>query len=53
MGFEWDTTEMTILISAKLGGPLRGKTASILVNSIHIKGDVRVHALSLDCVHAK
>lgn len=42
MGFEWDTTEMTILISAKLGGPLRGKTASILVNSIHIKGDLRL-----------
>lgn len=42
MGFEWDTTEMSVLISAKLGGPLRGKTARIVVNSIHVKGDLRL-----------
>ncbi|KAG0567966.1 hypothetical protein KC19_7G175800 [Ceratodon purpureus] len=42
MGFEWDTNEMSVLIAAKLGGPLRGKTARIIVNSIHVKGDLRI-----------
>jgi hypothetical protein len=48
MGFEWDTNEMSVLIAAKLGGPLRGKTARIIVNSIHVKGDVCVLNLSCD-----
>lgn len=52
MGFEWDTNEMSVLIAAKLGGPLRGKTARIIVNSIHVKGDVCVYDLSCDFMHA-
>lgn len=40
MGFEWDTNEMSVLIAAQLGGPLRGNTARIVINSIHVKGDV-------------
>jgi len=52
MGFEWDTNEMSVLIAAKLGGPLRGTTARIIINSIHVKGDVCVHDLSYDYTHS-
>ena len=52
MGFEWDTNEMSVLIAAKLGNPFRGKTARFIVNSIHVKGDVSVHDLSCDFMHA-
>lgn len=52
MGFEWDTNEMSVLIAAKLGGPLRGTTARIIINSIHVKGDVCVHDLSFDYMHS-
>ncbi|EPS58478.1 hypothetical protein M569_16336, partial [Genlisea aurea] len=37
--FDWDADGVNILIFAKLGKPLRG-TAKIVVNSIHIKGDL-------------
>lgn len=40
MGFLWDTNEMSVLLAAKLGGPLRGKMARIVINSVHVKGDV-------------
>jgi hypothetical protein len=40
MGFEWDTNEMSVLLAAKLAGPLRGTSARVVINSIHIKGDV-------------
>jgi hypothetical protein len=43
MGFEWDTNEMSVL----LAGPLRGMAACIVINSLHIKGDVRLHSYSL------
>ena len=46
MGFEWNTNEMSVLIAAQLAGPLRGNTARIAINSIHVKGDVCVHDLS-------
>ena len=36
LGFDWDTNEMSILLLAK---PLIG-TAWIVINSLHIKGDV-------------
>jgi hypothetical protein len=39
MGFSWDTNEMSVMFSAKLGKPLAG-TARIVINSVHIKGDV-------------
>lgn len=38
-GFDWDTTDMSIMLLAKLAKPLLG-TARIVINSIHIKGDV-------------
>lgn len=41
LGFEWDTNEMSIVLLAKLSKPLMG-TARIVVNSIHIKGDLLV-----------
>jgi hypothetical protein len=39
MGFDWDTSEISIMLLAKLAKPLLG-TARIIVNSIHIKGDI-------------
>ncbi|KAJ7294164.1 hypothetical protein O6H91_Y274600 [Diphasiastrum complanatum] len=42
MGFEWDTNEMSLLLAAKLGVPFKGKVARIIINSIHIKGDIRL-----------
>ncbi|XP_073047805.1 uncharacterized protein [Primulina eburnea] len=38
LGFDWDTTDIDILLSAKLAMQLG--TARIIVNSIHIKGDL-------------
>lgn len=37
--FDWDSVDMSILLHAKLAKPLLG-TARIVINSIHIKGDV-------------
>jgi hypothetical protein len=42
MGLEWDTNEMSVLLAAKLAGPLRGTSARVVINSIHIKGDLRI-----------
>ncbi|XP_073055714.1 uncharacterized protein [Primulina eburnea] len=39
LGFDWDTTDINILLFAKLTTPLMG-TARIIVNSIHVKGDL-------------
>ncbi|CAL5326938.1 unnamed protein product [Camellia sinensis] len=39
LGFDWDSTDVNILIFAKLARPLRG-TARIVINSIHIKGEL-------------
>lgn len=39
MSFDWDTNEISILLLAKLARPFMG-TARIIVNSLHIKGDV-------------
>ncbi|KAK6137658.1 hypothetical protein DH2020_028584 [Rehmannia glutinosa] len=39
LGFDWDTDDVNIMLSAKLAMPLMG-TARIVVNSIHIKGDL-------------
>ncbi|XP_043716121.1 synaptotagmin-5 isoform X2 [Telopea speciosissima] len=39
MGFDWDTSDMSIMLFTKLAKPLRG-TARIVINSIHIKGDL-------------
>lgn len=52
MGFQWDTNEMSVLLAAKLGGPLRGKMARIVINSVHVKGDVctfNLASLHLKC----
>ncbi|KAL6007485.1 hypothetical protein ACLOJK_032983 [Asimina triloba] len=38
MGFDWDTNDMSIMLHAKLAKPLG--TARIIINSIHIKGDL-------------
>ncbi|KAI3962948.1 hypothetical protein MKW92_031788 [Papaver armeniacum] len=39
MGFEWDSNSVNIMLLAKLAKPLSG-TARIVINSIHLKGDV-------------
>ncbi|WOL02840.1 hypothetical protein Cni_G11559 [Canna indica] len=39
LGFDWDSNDMSILLLAKLAKPLIG-TARIVINSIHIKGDL-------------
>ncbi|XP_077253770.1 C2 domain-containing protein [Tasmannia lanceolata] len=39
MGFDWSTNDMSIMLLVKLAKPLLG-TARIVVNSIHIKGDI-------------
>lgn len=39
LGFDWDTNDISILLLAKLARPLLG-TAKIVINSLHIKGDV-------------
>ncbi|KAK9272187.1 hypothetical protein L1049_002558 [Liquidambar formosana] len=39
MGFDWDTNDLSIILLAKLAKPLVG-TARIVINNIHIKGDV-------------
>ncbi|CAA0820558.1 C2 domain-containing protein [Striga hermonthica] len=39
LGFDWDTDDIYIMLFAKLAMPLMG-TARIVVNSIHIKGDL-------------
>ncbi|KAL7160267.1 hypothetical protein ABFS83_01G082300 [Erythranthe nasuta] len=39
LGFDWDTDDVNIMLSAKLAMPLMG-TARIIVNSIHVKGDL-------------
>ncbi|KAI3802292.1 hypothetical protein L1987_30422 [Smallanthus sonchifolius] len=38
MGFDWDTTDISIMFLAKLAKPMR--TARIVVNNVHIKGDL-------------
>lgn len=38
MGFDWDTNDMSILLHAKLAKPMG--TARIIINSLHIKGDL-------------
>ncbi len=47
MGFEWDTNELSVLLAAKLARPLHGMAARIMINSLHIKGDVCHHSYSL------
>ncbi|KAH7856594.1 hypothetical protein Vadar_003301 [Vaccinium darrowii] len=39
LGFDWDSTDVNILLFAKLAKPLVG-TARIVINSIHIKGEL-------------
>ncbi|KAG0495488.1 hypothetical protein HPP92_000179 [Vanilla planifolia] len=41
LGFDWDSNEMSVMLMAKLAKPLMG-TARIVINSIHIKGDILV-----------
>lgn len=41
LDFDWDTNEMSVLLLTKLAKPLMG-TARIVINSIHIKGDVLI-----------
>lgn len=38
-GFNWDTTDISIMLSVKLAKPLMG-TARIVINNMHIKGDM-------------
>lgn len=40
IGFDWDANDMSILLLAKVAKPFIG-TARIVINSLHIKGDVR------------
>lgn len=44
MGFDWDTNDVSIKLLAKLAKPLLG-TARIVVNSLHMKGDVSIIAI--------
>lgn len=39
LGFDWDTTDISILLLAKVAKPFFG-TAKIVVNGLHIKGDL-------------
>ncbi|GAB4851993.1 AT3g18370/MYF24_8 [Ancistrocladus abbreviatus] len=39
--FDWDTTDMSIMLLAKLSKPLYG-AARIVINSLHIKGDLQL-----------
>ena len=39
LGFDWDTSDMSILLLAKLAKPFMG-TARIVINNLHIKGEV-------------
>lgn len=39
LGFDWDATDVNILLYAKLAKPLKG-TARIIINSLHIKGEL-------------
>ncbi|THG16539.1 hypothetical protein TEA_011775 [Camellia sinensis var. sinensis] len=39
LGFDWDSTDVNILLLAKLAKPLMG-TARIVINSIHIEGEL-------------
>ncbi|XVF09594.1 hypothetical protein REPUB_Repub07fG0107300 [Reevesia pubescens] len=39
LGFDWDTTDITIMLLAKVAKPFFG-TAKIVINSLHIKGDL-------------
>lgn len=39
LGFDWDATDVNILLFAKLAKPLKG-TARIVINSLHIKGEL-------------
>ncbi|KAJ8773029.1 hypothetical protein K2173_028206 [Erythroxylum novogranatense] len=39
LGFDWDTSDMSIMLLAKLAKPFKG-TARIVINSLHIKGDL-------------
>ncbi|CAL4957916.1 unnamed protein product [Urochloa decumbens] len=39
LGFDWNSHEMSVMFLAKLGKPLVG-TCRIVINSIHIKGDL-------------
>ncbi|RZC58060.1 hypothetical protein C5167_005365 [Papaver somniferum] len=41
MGLEWDSNSVNIMLLAKLSKPLSG-TARIVINSIHLKGDLRI-----------
>ena len=38
MGFDWDTTDISIMLLAKLAKPMG--TARIVINNLHIRGDV-------------
>lgn len=44
--FDWDPDDINILLSAKLAMPLMG-TARIVVNSIHVKGNVCINLVFL------
>ncbi|CAM8926871.1 unnamed protein product [Rhodiola kirilowii] len=39
LGFDWDTSEMSVLLLAKLGKPFKG-IVGIVINSLRIKGDL-------------
>lgn len=38
LSFDWNTSDMSILLLAKVAKPIG--TARIVINSLHIKGDV-------------
>lgn len=40
-GFDWDTNEMSILLAVITAGPIK-KRVLVVINSLHIKGDLRV-----------
>ncbi|EFJ29672.1 plant synaptotagmin [Selaginella moellendorffii] len=42
MGFEWVSNEMSVLLAAKLSAPFAGKVARININSIQVRGDLRL-----------
>lgn len=47
IGFNWDTNDMSIVLFVKFGKTLG--TARIVINSVHVKGDVWSFSSYLVC----
>lgn len=46
MDFLFDTTDMSVVLGAKLAGPLKGRAVRLIVSHVFVKGQVRGMASS-------